>query len=287
MTTYRPTSDRISGRARRGLFGFTKEEVDAARQNLQGTTARTIGRFLAQSVNQEITAQVQQAAADLRASIERNDVSVSGALRRSIVARGTGIPSNPRARPAQRKVDVEYAPYLRYISDGTGPQGFPPARKRGGRLIYSRDDADAVGPANKGMFATTVRAEYGLLDWIEMRGLVSEKYPKPYDLYRAIGMSIMRSGIRAQHIFEDAWGTREWWQQQDTLFETGYDIALNFGHAGQQVLSDQWFNILMTFYRGGNLPEGLINQGPSSETMREVSRFAQGRVVGNINLSGR
>ena len=116
---------------------------------------------------------------------------------------------------------------------------------------------------------------------------MSEKYPEPYDLYRAIGMSIMRGGIRPQHIFEDAWGVREWWQQTDTLFETGYDIALNFGQSGQRVLADQWFNILLTFYRGANLPEGLINQGPASATMQEVSRFAQGRVAGNINLTGR
>ena len=139
-------------------------------KNLKGPTARAIGRFLAQSVNQEISAQVQQAAVDLRQAIERNDVSVTGALRRGITARGTGVPSNPRARPTRRRINVEYAPYLRYISDGTGPQGFPPARKRGGRLIYSRDDAEAVGSANKGMFATSENAQYGLLDWIEMRG---------------------------------------------------------------------------------------------------------------------
>ena len=288
MPYYRPTQDLISGRTKgRGLFGFTPEQINEARTNLNGPIARTIGRHLAQLVHADISVQVRDAAQDLRSAIERKDVSVTGSLRRSITARGTGVPTSPRAQPTRRTMDVEYAPYLVAISDGTGPQGFPPARKRGGHLIYSREDAETAGPANIGMFIGSTNAQYGLLDWIEMKGIVSEKYPEPYDLYKAIGMSIKRSGVRAQHIFEDAWGTRNWWQQQDTLFDTAYDISLNFGQGKQQVLTDQWFKVLMTFYRGGNLPAGLIAQGPSSESMQEVAKFAQGRVVSNTNITGR
>lgn len=295
MPYYTPTRDRISGRVTsRGLFGFSPAEINEARKNLSGATARTIGRYLAESVHIDIAAQVRQAAEDLRRAIERSDANVTGSMRRSVSARGTGTPLNPNAQPTRRTIDVEYAPYLTFVSDGTGParQSHPghlpiPARKRGGHWAFSRADADMMGSANQAMFAGSTNAQYGLLDWIEMKGITSEKYPDSYDLYRAIGMSITKGGIRPQHLFESAWGSRNWWEQQDTLFDTGYNISLNFGQAGQKVLANQWFDILLTFYRGGNLPIGLIEKGPSSATMQEIATHAQGTVYQTTNLAGR
>ena len=165
-----------------------------------GTTAafRDVSRNVNQIVANALRNTVANDAAAIRQAIDERGISVTGYTRENIRARGTGRRRGPgpdydfieENASTRRLINLEYPKHLEYISFGTGPQGFPPARKvNGASIAINKDNWDDYSPQ-------PYQGQYGLLDWIEMKGLTSDKYDNAYDLYKAIGGSIKWGGIK-------------------------------------------------------------------------------------------
>ena len=183
-------------------FGITPEHIRRAMSHPRtpsGTTAafRDVSRNINQIVANQLRQTVHDDAEAIRRAIDERGISVTGHLRQNIRARGTGRwrQGDPVGEASTRRlIDLEYPDYLEYISYGTGPQRFPPARKAQGQTIMgiNKDNWDDYSPQ-------PYQGQYGLLDWIELKGLTSEKYDNAWDLYRAIGGSIKWNGIQGKY----------------------------------------------------------------------------------------
>lgn len=254
-----------------GAFGITPERIRSAMNKPRtpsGTTAafRDVSRNVNQIIANSLRETVANDAAAIRRAIDERGISVTGYTRDNIRARGTGRrggpgPSYDFSAPdanTRRLIDLEYPKHLEYISFGTGPQGFPPARKVNGQtILVNKDNWDDFSPS-------PYQGQYGLLDWIEMKGLTSEKYDNAYQLYKAIGGAIKWGGIKGveSHGILDT-SQRDYGSLGRSLFQGGleaigeewlglsqtYDLQQRSLQAAERA-ARQMFDIFASFYTG-------------------------------------
>lgn len=250
-------------------FGITPERIRQAMakpRTASGTTAafRDISRRINQIVANQVRDRVKSDAESIRQAIDDRGISVTGYLRSNIRARGTGRyrHGDPVGDANTRRlIDLEYPDYLEYISYGTGPQQFPPARKVQGNTVpgINKDNWDEFSPQ-------PYNGQYGLLDWIELKGLTSEKYDNAWDLYRAIGGAIKWNGIQGKYtrgILDESQREvgslgRALFQSQGAIQEIGEEwlgLAETFqlkerNRDAAKRAAEQMFEVFVSFYTG-------------------------------------
>lgn len=158
---------------------ITQEEIDfvLAFPNNDTRTRRKVRREINHAVYDVVTEVVSGYLDELHDEIIIGDSIVTGQMVEGIIGINVTSPYHYR-----RRIGALFPPTLRMVSSGT-QQRLPP-----------------IKPTN-----TTV-GPYGLQDWVEMKGLVSERYKTSHSLAWAIAKSIEANGVTPAHYREQAAG---------------------------------------------------------------------------------